>query len=93
MLGRWGCVFTLLLHVYRTREAWDHYEATNGLLQRHFGVSARRYDRAALQQLEPALKEGLAGGWHYQCDAHLRPDILLTDWRTFGLPPGTICWG
>jgi D-amino-acid dehydrogenase len=32
-------------------------------------------------ELEPALKPGLAGGWYYHDDAHLRPDKLLGAWR------------
>ena len=32
-------------------------------------------------ELEPALKPGLAGGWYYHDDAHLRPDRLMRSWR------------
>src|SRR5207244_2669072 len=35
----------------------------------------------ALTAFEPALKPGLAGGWHYPGDAHLRPDRLLASWQ------------
>ena len=31
--------------------------------------------------LEPTLRPGLAGAWHFPGDAHLRPDRLLQSWR------------
>src|SRR5262249_14917027 len=40
-----------------------------------------RYDGDAVAGLEPALKPGLAGGWLYRTDAHLRPDRLMASWR------------
>jgi D-amino-acid dehydrogenase len=44
-------------------------------------MSAQRFDADALAALEPALKPGLAGGWLYENDAHLRPDRLMDEWR------------
>jgi D-amino-acid dehydrogenase len=44
-------------------------------------MPAERHDGDALLSLEPALKPGLAGGWFYRNDAHLRPDRLMADWR------------
>ena len=31
--------------------------------------------------IEPALKAGIGGAWHYEDDCHLRPDKLITDLR------------
>jgi D-amino-acid dehydrogenase len=45
----------------------------------HYGVGATRYDGEALVALEPSLREGLAGAWHFECDAHLRPDRLMAE--------------
>lgn len=70
-----------LLFVFQTEAALDHYAATAHLLREAFQLSATRYDGAALNELEPALKPGLAGGWLYHTDAHLRPDRLLSSWR------------
>jgi D-amino-acid dehydrogenase len=70
-----------LLFVYRHRAAMEAYARTDELLRTRFGLPATRYDRDALTELEPALLPGLAGGWHYQADAHLRPDKLLSSWR------------
>lgn len=71
-----------LLFVMRTPAAMEHYAATDRLLREQFNLPAERYDGTALVELEPALKPGLAGGWHYRGDAHLRPDRLLAGWRT-----------
>src|SRR4030095_14810395 len=40
-----------------------------------------RFAGDEVRDLEPALKRGLAGGWHYPADAHLRPDKLMSSWR------------
>jgi D-amino-acid dehydrogenase len=59
----------------------DHYAQTDRLLRENFALGATRYDGQALVDLEPALKPGLAGGWHYLTDGHLRPDKLMASWR------------
>lgn len=70
-----GCLFVL-----KSAEAHEHFAEVNRLLTEQFHVPADRYDGPALVELEPALKPGLAGGWHYQCDAQLRPDQLMASW-------------
>ncbi len=70
-----------LLFVFQTQAAFDHYAHTDELLRREFGLAAVPYDGKQLVELEPALKTGLAGAWHYEADAHLRPDRLMTAWR------------
>lgn len=70
-----------LLFVFRTPRAMEHFARTDRLLRQRFDMPAQRYDGEALTALEPALKPGLAGGWHYPRDAHLRPDRLLTSWQ------------
>lgn len=70
-----------LLFVFRTPRAMDHYAATDDLLRREFALGATRYDGPALCELEPALKPGCAGAWHYATDAQLRPDKLMLAWR------------
>ena len=41
-------------------------------------MPAKRFDGdSGRSALEPALKPGLAGGWLYERDAHLRPDRLM----------------
>lgn len=70
-----------LLFAFRTPAALEHYAATDRLLREEFNVSATRYDAAGLADLEPALKPGCAGGFHYEADGHLRPDKLMSAWR------------
>lgn len=70
-----------LLFVFQTAHAMQHYATTDKLLTEKFNVPARRFDGAALTELEPALKPGLAGGWLYESDAHLRPDRLMAAWK------------
>jgi D-amino-acid dehydrogenase len=70
-----------LLFVFLTREGMEHYGHTEELLREHFGLEAIRYDGQTLVDLEPALKPGLAGGWHYLTDGHLRPDKLMSAWQ------------
>jgi D-amino-acid dehydrogenase len=70
-----------LLFAYARREAFENYAATDRLLTEYFHEPARRIDGEGVRELEPALKPGLAGGWYYEHDAHLRPDVLLDSWR------------
>jgi len=70
-----------LLFVYRSRDRMDAYALTDRLLADSFHCPAQRYDCDAMLELEPALKPGLAGGWYYHDDAHLRPDKLMRSWR------------
>jgi D-amino-acid dehydrogenase len=70
-----------LLFVFHSQKAMDHYAETDRLLRQSFDLAAKRYDGDALSQLEPALKPGLAGGWLYENDAHLRPDKLMSSWQ------------
>jgi D-amino-acid dehydrogenase len=71
-----------LLFAYQTKQPFEAYAATDRLLAETFGEPARRFEGDAVCELEPALKPGLAGGWFYEHDAHLRPDKLLSSWRT-----------
>ncbi|MFI5455008.1 MAG: NAD(P)/FAD-dependent oxidoreductase [Isosphaerales bacterium] len=70
-----------LLLAYRSKQAMDAYAATDRLMSESFHCPARRYDGDAVSELEPALRAGLAGGWYYHDDSHLRPDKLMRAWR------------
>lgn len=70
-----------LLYVYRTRSALDAFRATDRLLTTTYHAPARLLQGEEALAMEPALKPGLAGGWYYEHDAHLRPDRLVTSWR------------
>jgi len=71
-----------LLFVYESHKAFEAYSQTNRLLTDEFGEPARRLERDELLASEPALSDRVAGGWYYQHDAHLRPDRLISSWRS-----------
>jgi D-amino-acid dehydrogenase len=70
-----------LLFVFDTEEEFSRYKLTDDLLRNEFGVGATPYPSAELTTLEPALKSGFGGAWHYEDDCHLRPDKLLSAMR------------
>jgi D-amino-acid dehydrogenase len=70
-----------VLFVLRTAAGMEHFAHTDRLLREEFNMPAVRYDGEAVTALEPALKSGLAGGWHYPGDAQLRPDRLMASWQ------------
>jgi D-amino-acid dehydrogenase len=67
-----------MLFVLQTHHGMEHYAAVDHLMRDQFHVPAERIDGDALCAREPALKSGLAGGFFYETDAHLRPDRLMT---------------
>ncbi len=71
-----------LLFVFRSDHEFHEYEATDRLLRTEFGVAATPYDGHSMVALEPALRDGLGGGWHYEGDCHLRPDKLMSGLRS-----------
>ncbi len=71
-----------LLFVYRDQHEFDAYRKIDKWLRENFNVPAEPIEGSdALTKLEPALKPGLAGAWHYHIDAHLRPDRLMSELR------------
>lgn len=70
-----------LLFVFREQASFDHFAGIDRKLRTQFDVCAEALDSSALQSLEPALKPGLAGAFHYKSDAHLRPDRLMSELR------------
>lgn len=70
-----------LLFVYRDEHEFRAYEQADAWLRKHFDVPAEPFAGAALTELEPALRPGLAGAWLYRCDGHLRPDRLMSELR------------
>lgn len=77
-----------LLFVFKTPGGLEHHQEVASLLRDKFGLSIERFDGAALNELEPALKPGLAGAFLYPHDAHLRPDKLMSSWRHILLSQG-----
>lgn len=77
-----------LLFVFQTKGPFEHYAHTDELLARDFNMGAKRFDSAELAALEPALLPGMAGGYLYQSDAHLRPDRLMAELKRVLLARG-----
>jgi D-amino-acid dehydrogenase len=71
-----------LLFAYQTQRALDDYASTNQLLTDRFNEAATYLNGQQLTELEPALKEKLAGAWYYEHDAHLRPNRLVQVMRS-----------
>lgn len=67
-----------LLLVYKSPRHFDAYGKAAEFIRAEFGIAATRLDPTGLAKLEPALRPDMAGAWHYTCDAHLRPDRLMT---------------
>jgi D-amino-acid dehydrogenase len=70
-----------MLVVFLHQKAMEHHAESDRLLRESFDMGADRYDGDRLLEVEPALKPGLAGGWYYKSDAHLRPDRLMASWK------------
>ena len=70
-----------VLFPFLSKAGMEHFGENNELLRKNFGAGAQRYDRDDVSKLEPALKTGLAGGWYFSEDAHLKPDKLMSSWR------------
>lgn len=70
-----------LIFVFRSANGMAHYAEVDHALREHFHLGAERLDGPNLTTLEPALVDGLAGGWLYRNDAQLRPDLLMAGWR------------
>jgi D-amino-acid dehydrogenase len=69
-----------LLYVYETEEGMNAFAKTDQMLEENFGVSATRLDNAGLTALEPGLRAGLAGAYHYRGDTSLNPEKLNQAW-------------
>lgn len=70
-----------LAYVFRTPQRFDAFARTDDLLAQEYGIRAERFDADRLEDLDPALRSDLAGGYLYADDGTVRPDVLLRDWR------------
>lgn len=70
-----------LLFTYQSRKELDGYAETNKLLAELFNEPARKLTAQETCELEPAIREEVAGSWYYEHDAHLRPDKLVASLR------------
>jgi D-amino-acid dehydrogenase len=71
-----------LLLVYKSKQEFQEYAATAEMLKQTFQLEAVPHEGDAVNELEPTLQEGMAGGWHFTGDAHVRPDKLIGGLRS-----------
>ncbi|MEJ2128902.1 MAG: FAD-dependent oxidoreductase [Woeseiaceae bacterium] len=69
-----------LMFLFAAEEALGEYAKVNEMLAGNFGLSAKLIPGDQLAQLEPALRDGLAGAFLYEDDGFLRPDKLNATW-------------
>jgi len=79
-----------LMFVFQTTKGMEHYAHVDHSLRHAFELGAERIDGPRLQQMEPALVEGLAGAWLYHNDAQLRPDQLMASWTALVQSAGVV---
>ncbi len=70
-----------LLFVLQTAKGMAHYAEVDRFMHEEFDMRAERIESEELVKREPALRRGLAGGFYYQSDAQLRPDLLMASWQ------------
>ena len=69
-----------LLYVLRSGRGMDRFAANDAMLRDEYGVAARRLEGSELPSFDAALRDGLAGAFHYEGDAAVRPDVFLANW-------------
>jgi len=77
-----GCDFEKkgILSVFKEKHNFEKYQATNDFLAT-YNMGAKRIDKKELQEIEPALRNDIAGAWLNENDWHLKPDMLMASWR------------
>lgn len=66
-----------LMMVHRHARSMEGFQKTADRLKADFDLSPVRFDGEKLNQHEPALVDGLAGGWLFPDDTHLDPQKLI----------------
>ena len=74
--------FEGILSVFRSRKNWKDYSQASSFIE-NFWPGYKPLDAAQALALEPALRNDIAGVWHNTGDGHLRPDALMTSWKTY----------
>ncbi len=78
-----------ILTVFRDKKNFEKYHTTNELLN-IYNMGAQKIDKKELLELEPALRNDIAGAWLNKADWHLKPDMLMTSWRKHLTQKGVI---
>ena len=70
-----------LLLVYRKQADFERYQSSVDELRSEFDIRVDRYEGRQLTDLEPALRDHLAGGWHFPDDMQVSPASLIETLR------------
>lgn len=76
-----------VLLVFKSQATMQSYNRNLAYLEQ-FGIEAKHYVGDALQKLEPALRDDLYGGVCHPVASHLRPDMLLREWKNLLIRDG-----
>ena len=71
-----------LLYVFQTPSGMNAFRKNGEFLSEEFGVTAREIDGTELPNVDPALKDDLAGAFLYEDDAYVNPGLLSRSWST-----------
>lgn len=69
-----------LLYVFKNSSELEQFAGIDRFITEQFGIAAQRIGGSDLPEMDPALKPGLAGAFHYPDDTSLRPDLLNARW-------------
>ena len=72
-----------LLYIFKSQAALDGFSKTDALLSDEFGLAAKRFEAEELTVFDKALKPDLSGGYLYENDALLRPEMLAKSWSNY----------
>jgi D-amino-acid dehydrogenase len=65
------------LKLFKTPEKMAAYQSIARVLKETVGISGQPLEGSRLREREPAISRQVHGAWYYDCDAHLRPDLLI----------------
>jgi len=78
-----------ILYLFRDQGPFEKYETPNKRLEK-YDFGARPLSAADVCELEPAVRENIAGAWYNENDWHVRPDKLLESWKNLLVSRGLI---
>lgn len=78
-----------ILAVFKEAKNFEAFQATSDYLE-NFGYGGKKIPKDQLLEMEPALREDLAGAWLSSFDWHLRPELLMESWKTDLISRGVI---
>ena len=75
------------LFICKTQKGLDTFSTENDTMDK-FDRGGRFVSGPELTKLEPSLLDGLAGAYHYTCDGHIRPSMLMSEFKRCLLSAG-----